>query len=621
MTGRGQSRDQALIDKLAAWMSEAAPDAETARTNGHTNGSTAARPYMGSAASAGTDEAIIEKCRAAKNAAKFSDLFDHGDAHAHHGGDASDADYALLGILKLWTQDPNQLERLMRRSRLARPKWDEKRVGRSWLRYSIDNALKDVGEVYDWSKEAGSSRSRPIKKSAGDAGDASGLADLSYIGKSAKSTDEEPAPQLQLVRFAGRPAPAAREFVIPGLIPRYHPTTLYGWGGTAKSLIAALLAMSVAGGRKKFFDRAIAVHGPVLYLDFELDADEQHRRVTQLAAGLGIPVPEDLLYVSALGVRTHEAISFALEVCEEHRAVLAVLDSLGPAMVGDMAAAKDVIEFHNRYIAPFRNAGVTPLLIDHQARQQSGEGYQSKGAFGSAYKEHLSRSLIQVEAGDRSSAAEQGTLNVRLRHKKTNFGALCDPFDVTFAFAGEEISASVVELTPADRAREATLNARDRVLAALEDGSAYPDDLVDSTGLARSTIKNEINKLKKAGRVEKTGEVRGQMEEIRLADSRTRPIKEKSTKSTSREPARTVAGLFANPPDWLLTQLELYRGHPERHVKPLCSAVAAVVLGDGTRGGEVREEVEEELANRERWAKRFLASTPSGERVDRLEGE
>jgi len=302
-------------------------------------------------------------------------------------------------------------------------------------------------------------------------------------------------------------------------------------------------------------------------------------------------VPEDLLYVSALGVRTHEAIAFALEVCEQHQVVLAVLDSLGPAMVGDMAAAKDVIGFHNCYIAPFRNAGVTPLLIDHQARQQSGEGYQSKGAFGSAYKEHLSRSLIQVEAGDRS--AEQGTLNVRLRHKKTNFGALCDPFDVTLTFSAEEISASVVELTSADRAQEATLNARDRVLAALEDGSVYPDDLVESTGLARSTIKNEINKLKKAGRVETTGKVRGQMEEIRLVDSRTRPIKEKSTKSTID--TSTVAGLFANPPDWLRRQLEVYREDPARHIRPLCASVAAVVLEDGSLAAEVRQEVEKEL--------------------------
>jgi DNA-binding transcriptional ArsR family regulator len=234
-------------------------------------------------------------------------------------------------------------------------------------------------------------------------------------------------------------------------------------------------------------------------------------------------VPRDLLYVSALGVRTNEVISFALSACGEHEVVLVILDSLGPAMVGDMAAAKDVIEFHNHYIAPFRETGATPLLVDHQARQQGGEGYQSKGAFGSAYKEHLSRSLIQVERGDQD--AEQGALNVRIRHKKANFGALCDPFDVALSFSEEKITASVRELTSSDRAQETTLNSKERVTAALEDGPAYPDDLVESTGLTRGTIKNAITALKRAGVVKKTGETRGQMEQVQLAALAALPIK------------------------------------------------------------------------------------------------
>jgi DNA-binding transcriptional ArsR family regulator len=131
------------------------------------------------------------------------------------------------------------------------------------------------------------------------------------------------------------------------------------------------------------------------------------------------------------------------------------------------------------------------------------------------------------------------------------------------------------------------------VIAALEDGPAYPDELAESTGLARSTIKNEVNRLKKAGRVEKTCEVQGKMEEVRLTDLRTRPIKEKSVKSVSNP--TTVAELFANPPLWLPGQLAVYRQDPDRHIEPLCSAVAAVVLGDGARGPEVREEVEREL--------------------------
>jgi hypothetical protein len=412
------------------------------------------------------------------------------------------------------------------------------------------------------------------------------------------------------VRFANREAPAARKFVVPDLIPRHHPTTLYGWGGTAKSLIALLLSMSVAGGREEFFGRAVVVHGPVLYIDFELDADEQHRRVTQLAAGMNMEVPEDLLYVSTLGVRTHDAIEFALGVCDEHDVVMVVLDSLGPAMVGDMAAAKDVIEFHNCYIAPFKAVGATPILVDHQARQQAGEGYQSKGAFGSAYKEHLSRSLIQVEAGDRS--AEQGTLNIRLRHKKTNFGALVEPFDVSLSFSDEMIVASTRDLTPADRAQETTLNSRDRVSAALEDGPAYPDELVEATGLTCSTVKNAITDLKKARVVEITGEVRGQMEQVQLVAPVALPYIGGAARATSEKPGhdasgtpslappddadpKTVAEFFANPPDWLPKQLAKYREDPKLHFKPLCVAVAAVVLEDGMRWEEVREEVEREL--------------------------
>jgi hypothetical protein len=53
-----------------------------------------------------------------------------------------------------------------------------------------------------------------------------------------------------------------------------------------------------------------------------------------------------------------------------------------------------------------------------------------------------------------------------------------------------------------------------------------------------------------------------------------------------------VGGLFADPPGWLVTQLGVYRKDPQKHIKPLCAAVAAVVLEDGARGDQVREEVE-----------------------------
>jgi hypothetical protein len=56
--------------------------------------------------------------------------------------------------------------------------------------------------------------------------------------------------------------------------------------------------------------------------------------------------------------------------------------------------------------------------------------------------------------------------------------------------------------------------------------------------------------------------------------------------------SHTVADFFADPPEWLLKQLEVYRKDPTRHLKPLCATVAAVVLGDGLRGDDVRAEVQ-----------------------------
>ncbi len=70
------------------------------------------------------DDDVIAKIRAAKNGAKFSKLFDAGDTAAY-GGDDSRADLGLASMLAFYTgEDLDQLERLMRRSKLYRDKWD-----------------------------------------------------------------------------------------------------------------------------------------------------------------------------------------------------------------------------------------------------------------------------------------------------------------------------------------------------------------------------------------------------------------------------------------------------------------------------------------------------------------
>src|SRR5919112_4298180 len=397
-----------------------------------------------------TDEEVISLTRSAKNAAKFEALW-QGDisGYASH----SEADQALISLLAFYTQDESQLDSLYRKSALCRQKWLKRS---DYRRSTIDKALSNLTETYTPSDDDGA------RMVVGN-----GHTSLPSPSPSLYK-DEGRGRKLEAVRFSDMEMPGPRRYLLKDLVLAAYVTLLYGDGGVAKSLLALALAVAVAGGSGKWLEREVE-SCPVLYMDFELDSEEQARRVYQLCRGKGLDTPpEDLLYMSALGHPAREAFTAALEACKEHGVGLMVVDSLGPALQGDAEAARDVIGFFQKSIEPFRAEGIAILIIDHQSRLQAGQSYQSKGAFGSVFKTNLARSVIQAQATERG----EGTLTVRLRQKKHNFGPL---------------------------AEEATLNATERVKLALQGGPSYPWEIAEHTGLALKTVKNALTGLRKQG--------------------------------------------------------------------------------------------------------------------------
>ena len=87
--------------------------------------------------------------------------------------------------------------------------------------------------------------------------------------------------KLEVVRLGEVERPGPRQYVVEDLIPADYSTLWHGDGGVAKSIVALSLGVGVAGSSALWLGRAIK-HGPVLYLDFELEAEEQARRVWQL---------------------------------------------------------------------------------------------------------------------------------------------------------------------------------------------------------------------------------------------------------------------------------------------------------------------------------------------------
>jgi hypothetical protein len=440
-----------------------------------------------------TDEEVIELAKGAKNAAKFEALWS-GDTsgYASH----SEADQALINLLAFYTQDEGQLDALFRQSGLCREKW-LKRPG--YRDTTIEKALSVLTETYTPSDDG----ARMVIKD--------GHASLPSPSPSLYK-DEGRGRKLKAVRFTEMEVPGPRHYLLKDIVLAAYVTLLYGDGGVAKSLLALALAVAIAGESKEWLGREVE-SCPVLYVDFELDSEEQARRVYQLCRGQGLEIPpEDLLYMSALGHPAREAFAAALEACKEHGVGLMVVDSLGPALQGDAEAAKDVIGFFQKSIEPFRVEGIAILIIDHQSRLQAGQSYQSKGAFGSVFKTNLARSVIQAQATERG----EGTLTVRLRQKKHNFGPLAEPFGVKLSFTEEAVSLEAIELDASELAEEATLNATDRVKLALQNGPAYPWEIAEHTGLAIKTVKNALTGLRKQQVVEPTGEVENRTEQVRL---------------------------------------------------------------------------------------------------------
>ena len=265
------------------------------------------------------------------------------------------------------------------------------------------------------------------------------------------------------------------------------------------------------------------------------------------------------------------------------------------------------------------------LIIDHQAKLQAGESYQRKGAFGSVYKANLARSVVQAEATERG----EGTLTLRIRQKKHNFGPLADPFGVELAFSEESVSLRAVDLDPAQMAEETTLTAPERVKLALQDGPLYPSEIVEATDVPAKTVKNSLTGLRKQGTVEPTGEKEGREERVRLIVPTSLSLKGDGTRddragvlsedpkpgesptleesrekravsgglaTTTRPGARpaSVRELLSRPPNWLQHQMAYCRrqGCPTNQLKALAASVAADLCGEATRGAEILWEVE-----------------------------
>jgi len=120
---------------------------------------------MESIPSAHSDDEVLQKLRSAGNKNKFNRLFD-GDITGYPSD--SEADAALAAIIGFYTQDHDQILRIIQMAQLS-PKREEKWEREDYQKNTIGGALGILPDFYNWTR--GSARAGRISTGVGEVAD------------------------------------------------------------------------------------------------------------------------------------------------------------------------------------------------------------------------------------------------------------------------------------------------------------------------------------------------------------------------------------------------------------------------------------------------------------------
>ena len=449
-------RQEALDAIVQKYLTDPKPAGEP-RSNGHA-------PEL-------TDEAVISLCRKAKNAAKFSDLYDHGDASAH-GSDQSSADYALIGILSFYTQNAAQIERLMRDSALERPKWNKKRGAKSYLRYSIDHALASVKESYSPPREKSAPEPEPEKSSSSEN---PLLAGRVLLGKAIQDGIEPP------------------DELVPGVLIRGRVHQFFAGPGSGKTMLALGLA-------KQVIDRNETV---VIF-----DMENATRIIGERMEELGVD-PE--LLDRHLVYLPYPNLPLDADV---RRAYEEILDGLKPALVIfdswvnflasaglDENVSGDIASWSVAYAHPARKRDIAVMILDHVP-------YDASHARGSTRKKDevdVQWKVVNTQGFHRESVGE-----IIIQRQKDREGWL--PPSVKFSVGGVnnriifQRSDGTIEEDGEDGLTESARTALDILRASTDESGLTFGQWLNLSGLSKTTFRRAVNALKDRTLVRQEGE-------------------------------------------------------------------------------------------------------------------
>ncbi len=300
-------------------------------------------------------------------------------------------------------------------------------------------------------------------------------------------------------------SPMTEPWVVEPFIERAGATILFGDGGTGKSVTALAIGLSVACGFS-VLGTLRADPGPIMYLDWETDAETFHNRLRAILNTAEVTVP---VYYRRQVASLPEAAPGIQREIGQLGCKLAIVDSLGAARGGEPESADVTIKTFNAA----RSFGIPWLGVDHVSHQSRQNG--SERPFGSTFTHNLARVTWSMEKAQREG---DDTIVVAMTNRKRNNGRIVPRrgYKIQFEnYATEDGGVSdrlrSVRFTPTDpnvvrESQGAADGVRQAIAEALRRNAPglKPARLAEEIGQPGNEVRARLGEMARRGEVQKT---------------------------------------------------------------------------------------------------------------------
>jgi hypothetical protein len=292
-----------------------------------------------------------------------------------------------------------------------------------------------------------------------------------------------------------RPPSMRLEYQLEPILEKNQPTTIYGPGGHAKSLLAAYIACLVQFniiGMANSNSCWRPATGNVLYLDWESSQEDFNRRIWAIKQGLGISTENTLLYRFCSQPLVNDIREIQRMVYGNNIDFIIADSQMAAAGYGS-----DPSQVSSQYYNALRSLERTNLTIDHVSKAEWSKinGSNSQGPYGSVVKFNRSRSQFEIK---KSQDTDDNSLEIAMVHRKHNEGKLLKPIGIRISFHYKlKDELDKVTFSPCDIVDNPELSnsasARDRIVQVLRHGKLEVKAISDQLQIPEPTIRARLN--------------------------------------------------------------------------------------------------------------------------------